>query len=456
MVRSASTIAHQQHQVRQLRKRGWRAFLFAALGMVLNQATHLICLLVHFAVVLRLGIGGMYQDVGEDHEGAVRDLGGSVGGSATSSAARFGEREEPAYLGEERRFRTAGDAAMGSARRFVVLRFSLATGILGLIMVPLLTIGVRAHWSLHAASMAFLVSAALAQLGIYAWARRKTGDLSRPGWVMIVLQLVVCLAASWLFRDDAVLAVAALLFPAVSVMIAAVVLGNKGAIVFTAVTLIAVSVMGVALAPYQGVLVVLPPLVLIGSVAFVTHTMARAAQRLDEAVGIHQDEELRLDRTANTDPLTGLLNRRGFHALAGPDLARARLEGISVGVVYLDLDDMKFVNDTHGHAEGDSALRETASALRGALRSADVIARLGGDEFAILARMASDADPELLVRRLEACSRMTLREPQLSFSYGIEWSDPADKRSLEEILVAADRRMYEAKELLRSQGDPVR
>jgi diguanylate cyclase (GGDEF)-like protein len=116
----------------------------------------------------------------------------------------------------------------------------------------------------------------------------------------------------------------------------------------------------------------------------------------------HAVDALRAE--AQVDELTGLLNRRGFMAAAEGEWRRARHDGRAVVATYLDLNDFKAINDTHGHGEGDAVLRAVAGVLRHAFRGADVIGRLGGDEFAVLVvpggAGGAGADPAAVERQL--------------------------------------------------------
>ncbi len=110
-------------------------------------------------------------------------------------------------------------------------------------------------------------------------------------------------------------------------------------------------------------------------------------------------EELR--RESLHDPLTGLANRKLYWELAAQAMTRARRHGTRVGVLYLDIDDFKLVNDRYGHTVGDYVLQLTARRLTSALRASDTATRLGGDEFAVLCEdLTGMADLQALRGRL--------------------------------------------------------
>ncbi len=160
-----------------------------------------------------------------------------------------------------------------------------------------------------------------------------------------------------------------------------------------------------------------------------------------------QAEELRA--LSLVDELTGLYNRRGFLTIATQQikvLDRSAQKGL---VVFLDLDNLKTINDLSGHDRGDLALIETARVLRHCFRNSDVIARLGGDEFIVFALGTGEESEALVRERLgarlaEANQRSDIGFP-LAFSLGIADYDPARGEMIEEVIARADVRMYEEK-----------
>lgn len=160
-------------------------------------------------------------------------------------------------------------------------------------------------------------------------------------------------------------------------------------------------------------------------------------------------EEERLRTLSFLDELTGLYNRRAFLAMAAERLKLAKREDGQLLLLYADLDDMKEINDTRGHAEGDQALRATADVLRHTFRESDLIARVGGDEFAVLAGLSeSDAGP--LLDRFRARLRAArtagaqLGSP-ISISVGTARFDPAEPCTIQELIGRADSLMYRDK-----------
>lgn len=158
------------------------------------------------------------------------------------------------------------------------------------------------------------------------------------------------------------------------------------------------------------------------------------------------------------DELTGLYNRRGLMALA--EHAMEEGERLGFGVLFIDIDGLKQINDAHGHAMGDQALREAAALLRATFRRTDGLARLAGDEFAVLlvgrgGRGVDARGAEAAMARLdEAFERNTQaakRPYALSASVGASHYDPADPAPMELLLERADQQMY-ARKRIRAQA----
>lgn len=150
------------------------------------------------------------------------------------------------------------------------------------------------------------------------------------------------------------------------------------------------------------------------------------------------------------DPLTGLSNRRGFDTLGGRLFEIARRIDVEVAVVFADLDNLKPINDVHGHDAGDAALVEIASILEHTLRGSDVIARVGGDEFCALLADAAAGDAEIVASRIQRAidDRNAVADTPyyLSISVGVATDRPAiSGHSLLDVVEVADERMLAAK-----------
>jgi diguanylate cyclase (GGDEF)-like protein/PAS domain S-box-containing protein len=162
-----------------------------------------------------------------------------------------------------------------------------------------------------------------------------------------------------------------------------------------------------------------------------------------------KEMEKQLRTLTLTDELTGLHNRRGFYALAGHQLNIVNRTGRGIYVLYIDVNNLKEINDRHGHEEGDRLLADTAGILRENFRSSDLIARIGGDEFVIMPVEKEDCGAGVigmrLQERLDEYNGHRGREGYLSLSVGMAYYDPAEPCSVDELLRAADRSMYEKK-----------
>lgn len=170
--------------------------------------------------------------------------------------------------------------------------------------------------------------------------------------------------------------------------------------------------------------------------------LATALQRIDN--------ERQLEFMARFDGLTGLPNRALFADRFSQTIVQARRHGAQLGVLFIDLDDFKLVNDSLGHAAGDELLRRAANRIQTSLRPGDTVARISGDEFAaILGDLARAEDAALVAEkingRLSQPMELLGKEAFITASIGIAVF-PADGDDAETLLGAADAAMYRAKQ----------
>ncbi|HEX3397528.1 MAG TPA: EAL domain-containing protein [Steroidobacteraceae bacterium] len=180
--------------------------------------------------------------------------------------------------------------------------------------------------------------------------------------------------------------------------------------------------------------------------AYVTHDVSlrrKAEQQLIE-------NQQRLDKMAHHDQLTGLPNRHYLTAFLPQAIDEARAANTMLGVVFLDLDRFKHINDTRGHETGDKLLQEVASRLRGCVRDSDVVIRMGGDEFVVVFRNVKSYDEVTLGagRIIETLNRPIVIDRhslQTTGSVGVSLY-PRDGANMIELLKHSDTAMYQAKD----------
>ncbi len=180
--------------------------------------------------------------------------------------------------------------------------------------------------------------------------------------------------------------------------------------------------------------------------AYVTHDVSlrrKAEQQLIE-------NQQRLDKMAHHDQLTGLPNRHYLTAFLPQAIEEAKAANTMLGVVFLDLDRFKHINDTRGHETGDKLLQEVASRLRACVRDSDVVIRMGGDEFVVVFRSVKNYDEVTLGagRIIETLNRPIIIDRhslQTTGSVGVSLY-PRDGANMVELLKHSDTAMYQAKD----------
>jgi diguanylate cyclase (GGDEF)-like protein len=157
--------------------------------------------------------------------------------------------------------------------------------------------------------------------------------------------------------------------------------------------------------------------------------------------------ELEIRQLSLLDELTGLYNLRGFRLLAEHALRMARRGQAPISVLFIDLDDLKQINDSYGHGIGSRALEQTGELLKKTFRESDIVGRIGGDEFAVAGQFSHAAVTVAAQRLREAASHLSLGNgaSPLNLSVGHVTTEANAHQSLDELLALADKAMYEEK-----------
>ncbi len=156
------------------------------------------------------------------------------------------------------------------------------------------------------------------------------------------------------------------------------------------------------------------------------------------------------------DGLTGLVNATFFYAALATEIDRSTRTGRSCGLLVIDIDHFKNLNDTHGHQAGDRALQSAASIMRSSLRKMDTAARIGGEEFAVMLPECTPDGAVLAAARIHGALNpfvVNLNGPEvtLTSSGGLVWTNPSRSESARELVARADQEMYRAKRSGRKQ-----
>ena len=187
----------------------------------------------------------------------------------------------------------------------------------------------------------------------------------------------------------------------------------------------------------------------IGLTTVMALTLAAAVTGHRQSARALRSLSVEMEHLALSDELTGLRNRRGFLLLADQALRMARRARAKSVLVFIDLDGLKRVNDTRGHAAGDTLIMDAAKVLGHVFRESDVVGRVGGDEFAVFALLDDHDGAHAVSSRLQAeiekFNAQLVPSMRIAMSVGIEELPHNSDVSLEVLLSRADRAMYEKK-----------
>lgn len=184
-------------------------------------------------------------------------------------------------------------------------------------------------------------------------------------------------------------------------------------------------------------------------------------REIDARIAVEENlrcEQLRLQKLASTDPLTGLANRRYFFQLALREFERIRRTGSHASLAMLDIDHFKELNDSLGHAAGDKALTLIAKLISGVIRPYDIVGRYGGDEFIFLFPETSSEMTHVILERLRAAVEKANISagkgyPNITVSIGLTElrTDLAcGNAALDQAIIRADEALYKAKDISRN------
>ncbi len=160
-------------------------------------------------------------------------------------------------------------------------------------------------------------------------------------------------------------------------------------------------------------------------------------------------KEHNLEAQATIDPLTNLLNRRGFQNLADQEIKHAQRRRMNAVLVFIDIDKMKFINDLYGHESGDQAIQIVATALKTSFRNSDLLSRWGGDEFLVLALDTEVEHAANMIEKINWHLQKIVEEKDIPYevyvSAGCSHCDLQGGFELHKAILLADMNMYKEK-----------
>jgi diguanylate cyclase (GGDEF)-like protein len=272
----------------------------------------------------------------------------------------------------------------------------------------------------------------LAAVVVAVLARRFRTASHRPGRFLILLAIVSIGCGAFVVTSSSIAVVAA--FSLLGLSLSAIALDeDRPGILIGAIS----SAFALAVIFVRGDTPIASGIIYIGLAVTGTFLIIRLRRSLTAA----RDEA---EHLAQTDPLTGLLNRRGMEVQVTSLNAVVSRAGLVLGCLVLDLDHFKAINDTHGHRAGDEVIVRSARVLTAATRDGDIVARTGGEEFVVFAALATAADLELLAERIRA-EMAAQPEPTVTVSIGAATGPAQTAEQRSALFDRTDEALYAAK-----------
>lgn len=196
---------------------------------------------------------------------------------------------------------------------------------------------------------------------------------------------------------------------------------------------------------------------LFGTICVMDFAKTESEERYHKLMGHFRDmaereldllnKNIQLESSALCDDLTSLFNRKGFFLAAEQLIKSAKRDRATISICYFDLDNLKPINDNHGHQAGDEVIKSFAQHLKNTFREVDVIARFGGDEFVVICQEAKQLDVSGMICRLTEMLEKQNDAIKTSFSYGYASisADAIDNEVVERLIKLADDEMYKDK-----------
>lgn len=172
-------------------------------------------------------------------------------------------------------------------------------------------------------------------------------------------------------------------------------------------------------------------------------------QKLEESLVALRENNIELDNLSKSDALTGIMNRRGFYTVAEKKIVQLKQEKKKILFAYIDMNNLKIINDRYGHDEGDFSLKLIGQILTDHVNDFGVTGRIGGDEYACVLGYGTEDDGQAFVQRIcqafDAFNQSSNKEYNVTVSVGTYVMEPDDSMSLKDALSHADESLYEAK-----------